>query len=289
MAPSQRLHTLIKRLATEPFVHFLALGLLIFAWHGFRDESPASGPAPADRRIVITQENIGRLIAQWQRNWDRSPTREEIDGLVQDYLKEEIYYREALRLGLDKDDLVIRRRLRSKMEFLASAEIENKAPDEKTLRAWCQQNQSRYLAGKTYSFDQVYLGDDRGPTIGQPQIKKVLDQLKAGADPAHLGVSAPLPASYTDMSESDVVHSLGREIITTLDATEAGNWTGPVRSAFGLHLIRLRAMTPARMLPFEEVRKRVENDWRADTLSQREAAGYAELVKSYDISIEGQK
>ena len=143
----------LKPLLREPLVHFLLAGLAVFLFSAWRGEEVD----PASRTITIDEEQVSRLVASWQQTWQRPPTQAEIDGLIRDHIKGEIYYREAKRLGLDEDDTVIRRRLRAKMEYLAAAQVENATPDDATLQQWLDRNPARYTANAAYSFDQIYL------------------------------------------------------------------------------------------------------------------------------------
>ena len=138
----------------EPLVHFLLAGLGLFLFFAWRGEAVD----PESRTITITEEQVGRLAASWAQTWQRPPSQNEIDALIRDYVKEEVYYREGLRLGLDQDDTIIRRRMRSKMEFLANSELENETPTDATLQALLDKNPQAYAADARYSFDQIYLG-----------------------------------------------------------------------------------------------------------------------------------
>jgi hypothetical protein len=276
----------LHKILREPFVHFLALGLLIFLWHGLRgdERSPMPQTAPA-REITITRDQINQLKVQWQKAWNRNPTKQELDGLIADHLKEEIYYREALKLGLDRDDLVVRRRLRAKMEFLASAALENVRPDETILRQWFEKNHQRYVSETLLSFDQIYLGAGDGSDV--PKLaRRYLAQLKSGVSPTRLGVPSPLPVIFENRPASEITRQLGPDGFAAISAAPIGQWTGPLRSGVGLHLILLRKLQPASPALFEDQRSQIENDWRAETLAAREAAGFNELEKSYVIRIE---
>ncbi len=277
---------LVRQIIGEPFVHFLALGAAIFVWHGLAGDLRSASPSPiADRKITITSDQIRQLATQWATAWDREPSADEIDGLVRDFIREEVYYREALRLGLDRDDLVVRRRLRSKMEFLASAELENARPDEAVLRAWFEKNRDRYLPLTELSFDQVYLGGPGGRDISG-NANELLGKLQAGADPSTLGEPAPIPSSFEQASASEIVRMFGADGLAALLVAPLGRWTGPVKSGIGLHLFHVRRITNDRQASFDDHRQQVENDWRAETLAEREERGYQSLLSAYSIHIE---
>ena len=276
MTGPKKLPHQIHALLREPLVHFLIAGLLIFLismWRG-------GGVDPESRTIIITEDKVARLSASWEQVWRRAPTQSEIDGLIRDYIKEEVYYREARRLGLDEDDTVIRRRLRSKMEFLAGAQTENAVADDATLQRWLDRHPERFVSDAAFSFDQIYLGenatDDGGP---------VLKMAASGEDWRSLGKAISLPKSIDDLPRSDIERQFGDLFTKALSTAPQDSWTGPVRSGFGYHLIRKRKVTPSGKAKLADVRQAVENDWRVNSVKAREAAAYQTLLDGYDIRI----
>lgn len=264
-----------KPLLREPLVHFLLAGLVVFLFSAWRGEEID----PASRTIIIDEEQVSRLVASWQQTWQRPPTQAEIDSLIRDHIKSEVYYREAKRLGLDEEDTVIRRRLRAKMEFLASAQVENAPADAATLQKWLDRNPARYAANAVYSFDQIYLG--QGAQTGGA-IKAAL---VAGSDWRRLGAAISLPRSLENASQSAVARDFGEGFAAAIGAAKAGQWTGPVKSGFGQHLVRIRAVKQPAKPKLADVRQAVENDWRASTIKAREAAAYQALLDGYTIRI----
>lgn len=262
-----------RSLAREPLVHFLFAGLLLFLVLGRSDAVD-----PGSRTITVDEDRIARLSANWERIWQRPPTADELDRAIEAHVREEIYYREALRLGLDQDDIVIRRRLQSKMEFLARATAESERPDEAVLRQWLEDHAALYAPGATMSFDQVYLGE-RG------EVDDLLRQLREGADPAGLGAPISLPPSMTDAGRSAIERRFGEAFARAIDPERIGEWQGPVRSGFGNHLVRVTAYEPGDPPALADVRQRVENDWRAATLADREEEAYALLRARYSVDV----
>jgi peptidyl-prolyl cis-trans isomerase C len=268
---------LLKRCLTEPLVHFVLIGVVIFALFGSPDQA-------ADRSITIESTKINQLVQGFNQTWRRLPTNAELDGLIRDYVEEEVYYREALRLGLDTDDPVIRRRLRAKMEFLASSEAENATPSDSELRAWIAQNQGRYATEARYSFDQIYL-HATGPDP-RTRAQTLLAQLNAGGDPRFSGDMISLPRSVKDAAQSDVEKQFGSDFAKALPGLATGRWAGPVTSGFGLHLVRITSVEKSAAAPLSVVRQQVENDWRSFTKSARAAKAYQTLLDAYDVKIE---
>lgn len=275
MTGSEKSTSALRSLLREPLVHFLIAGFLVFLlslWRG-------GGVDAESRTIHITEEKVARLSASWEQIWRRPPTPAEIDGLIRDYIKEEVYYREAKRLGLDEDDTVIRRRLRAKMEFLAKAQVENAQADDQTLQRWLDQHPERFATDMTYDFDQIYLGEK-----GQGSAA-ILRNIASGADWRGLGKTISLPQTLEHASASDIARQFGDSFAQALPSAPLGEWTEPVNSGFGEHLVRVRARTASGKPTLASVRQRVENDWRVNGANAREEEAYQSLLDAYTIKI----
>jgi peptidyl-prolyl cis-trans isomerase C len=277
-----RLRARAATVLREPFLHFVVLGLLIFAFNAWR----GGVGDPADRRIVVTQAEVQRLVGQWMQTWRRPPTATEVDDLIRDHVKEEVYYREALHMGLDRNDEVVRRRMRAKMEFLAVSQLEQQQPTDATLQAWLDGHAAQYARGAGYSLDQVYVAARPGDGRAAARAADVLRRLRQGADWRRLGDRLDAPARLEDADTATLTATFGPEFAAALAGMPVGRWAGPTRSGLGLHLVRIRRVTPGRAPSLADVRQAVENDWRAATLARREAEGYQALLNAYDVRIE---
>jgi hypothetical protein len=262
--------------AKEPLVHFLIGGLLVFAFFAWRGEEVD----PESRSITISVNTAEQLAARFEQTMQRAPTPAEMDGIIRDHIREEVYYREAIRLGLDADDAVIRRRLRSKMEYLARAEAEAAVLDDATLQAWLDRNVARYAPETLYSFDQIFLGDQA------TQEELIVERLRAGDDWQSLSRPISLPPSLDRASRSEIERQFGTKFIEGLAKAKNGQWSEATESGFGYHLVRLRTVETGKQPRLSDVRQRVENDWRAATAADREAKAYQALLDGYDIKIE---
>ena len=263
----------INRLAREPLVHFLIAGAALFALSGYYGGVDAS-----DRSITLDESQVARLADQWQQTWRRPPAPEEMDGLVREYIKEEVYFREALRLGLDADDPIIRRRLRTKMEFLATSQVENAVPADAELLRYYAANKARYAADTSFSLEQRYYGDD------ETGARRAIALLNAGESlPALL---LPLPAAMEKAPASEVSRAFGDSFAKALRILPQAKWAGPVRSGYGWHAVRIRAVHASKIPPLDKIAQRVGNDWRAETKAKREAAAYQTLLDGYTIRID---
>ena len=259
------------RLLREPLVHFIALGALVFALFG-------NATSADERRIVIDAARVERLAGQYAQNFRRAPGTDELDALIRDDVKEEVYYREALRLGLDRDDEVVRRRMRSKMEAFGDTAEEVGTPDDATLQRWLGSHQVRFAGEATYAFDQRYLGSDAA------DAQAGLARLRGGSDFA--GAAIPLPADFEAIGAGEAAELFGDGFPTALNRLPLGEWSGPVASGLGQHLVRVRARQPATKPQLSAIRQRVENDWRAAMARARGERAYRELLKRYDVVIE---
>ena len=262
----------------EPLVHFLIAGIAVFAFSAWRGEAVD----PAGRAIEIDARQVGVLAERFVQTWQRAPSVGELDGLIRDHIKEEVYYREALRLGLEADDAIIRRRLRAKMEYLATTQAENVAADDATLQKYLDVNALRYAEGAKFSFDQIYLGDDNNSDDVINYIKR---RLSRGSKWQNFGLKISLPTSVENADRTQIARDFGEGFALALAGVKAGEWAGPVASGFGQHLVRVRAVSAGLKPQLSKVRQRVENDWRAETAKAREAKAYQALLDGYTITI----
>ncbi|MCZ0962357.1 peptidylprolyl isomerase [Paracoccus benzoatiresistens] len=255
-------------------LHFLLIGALVFAAHAVFAPAP---PPPAER-IEITREIIAQLEAQFAATWTRPPTEAERKGLLDEYLRQEVFYREALLLGLDRDDVVIRQRLQQKMEFMTVVGAETAEVTEDQLHAHYKEIKEGLAMPPLMTFSQVFLGDTH-----PEQAVAALEKLRSGTDPEALAHGSILPLHMRGAVPAEVDGTFGPGFFDAIRALESGHWSGPVTSAYGLHLVRLEALSPATTPPFEEVRRLVEEDWRRREGERQREAHYQSLRARYDI------
>jgi hypothetical protein len=245
----------------EPLVHFLAVGVGLFLfWHFMGDRR--AGPS---ERVVITPAQVERLSREWTKTHQRPPTATELAALVEQEVDEEILYREAVALGLDRDDLVIRRRLAVKMEFVTDDVAGMATPTDEQLQAFLSQHPDKFNVESLTSFAQVCLNASErgGGASGEAVHVLALLNAKAGADWQTLGDPLPLPNEFDAGGEADVARLFGREFAKELAQLPVGRWSGPVKSGYGLHLVLVRQRTPGRAPALGEVRDAVVREWQA--------------------------
>ena len=273
----------MRRILGEPLVHFLGLALVIIAAYW------SMGPRQddADTTIVVSPNRIEQLSAVFARTWQRAPTAPELKGLIDDFVKEEIYVREARKLGLDADDTVIRRRLRLKMEFLSDAEAELTPPTAQELQHYLDRHADSFARPPLYSFDQVnFSSANRGPSA-EADALRILVALNGPAppDPGGLGDPTLLPASLEDVDPAAAARTFGDEFAAALQKLPLDVWSGPVASSYGVHLVRLRAKTDGMVPALDEVRDQVLREWMHAKKQEIEAQRLNALLERYKVEL----
>ena len=270
---------LLMRLLREPLLHFLAIGGLIFLLYAAVDNSRE---APANV-IVITPERIDQLATGFSSVWKRMPTDDELDALIDEEVREEVYYRGAMALGLDKNDTIVRRRMRQKMEFLLDTGAYLQDPAAGELEAYFDANEDFYRSELRLAFEQIYLGE--APTA--EAIASSLGALKSDppVDPATLGERSLLPAQLGLSPPHAVDGVFGEGFFELLAELPPGQWAGPLVSAYGVHLVRILDRLPARTPPLEEIRDAVMKNWREAQAQKIREQDYAERRKKFVVEI----
>ena len=270
---------LLMRLLREPLFHFIAIGGLIFALYAAVDDT---GEAPADV-IVIVPERIDQLAASFSAVWKRAPTDDELDFLIDEEVRSEVYYRTALALGLDRNDTIVRRRMRQKMEFLLDTGAYLQEPAAGELEAYFAANEELYRSGLRLAFDQIYLGED--PVAEAISLSLGALRSDPPADPAALGERSLLPTQLGLSPSTAVDGVFGTGFFDLVAKLPPREWAGPVRSSYGVHLIRIIDTLPARTPPLEEIRDVVLRNWRQAKAQEIREQDYAERRKHFVVEI----
>jgi hypothetical protein len=267
---------------TNPLVQFFAAAAVIFGLYAYLGGTTAE----TEDTITITLAEQNNVAALFEKTWQRPPTPEELRGLIDSRLQEELYYREALALGLDDGDVIVRRRLAQKVEFIADDLAARQDPTDEDLTDFLKENADNYAIEPTVTFEQVYLSTDRrGPNL-MDDAAALTAELERGADPAVLGDVIDLPRNMEQVPVSAVSRLFGEAFGETIGAAETGSWFGPTPSAYGAHLVRISAREPGRASTLDEARAAVERDWR-EVQRQEAREAYTEALKQkYQIEIE---
>ncbi len=274
--PARGVSGAVCRVLRQPLLHFLLIGTAVFALFARLDDTP---PATPNDRIVVGEARVAQLAEGFEAVWRRPPTEDELAGLIDDFVREEVYVREALALGLDRDDAVIRRRLRQKMEFLTASAADALVPSDADLRAFYADHEARFTTPVRVALDQVFLGE----APGESAVADVLAALDRGVAPETLGARTLLPRSLPASPETVIDGTFGRGVFEAVLELEPGTWTGPVRSAYGSHLVRVTQRTEATPLPFDAVRADVEAEWRRARAAALEQERFENLRARYEI------
>lgn len=272
-----------RALRREPLLHFTLIGVALFLLY-----SVVTGGEPASpREIVVSASRVDALQASFARTWQRPPSPEELRGLVDDYVREEVYYREAIAMGLDRDDAVVRRRLRQKMEFLGESVGDASEPTAADLEQFLKDNRERFAAPPRVSFEQVFLNPERRGTPAHDEALRVLAALRAGrlrADDA--GDPSLLPASLADASDRDVAAQFGAAFGAAVEHAPVGEWTGPIESGYGLHVVRVNDRVASSTPDLAAVRPALVREWHAQRARERGEDHYRSLRGKYSVRIE---
>ena len=276
----------MKRILREPFLHFLLLGILVFVVDAtLRQRSAEAGGG----EIVVTQGRIESLAALFARTWQRPATAAELRGLIDEYVLEEALFREGVALGVDQGDTVIRRRVRQKMDLFVDDLVDSGEIPEAALEAWLAEHPESYAQPARFTFRQVYLNPDRRGEALSTDAERMLAELRSTGgtlDSRELGDRSLLEHAYADYRTDIVASSFGQAFADDLTRLPTGEWSGPVESAFGLHLVFVDATTPGRLLALGEVRDEVERDWSHAQRQEASNLFYEEVMLRYDVTVE---
>ena len=278
---------LVKRLVKEPLLHFLLLGAALFLAYSLMQREVAGREAG---QIVVTLGEVEQLATSFAKTWQRSPTPEELAGLVRDRVREEVYCREAMALGLDREDTIIRRRLRQKMEFVSEDIAALAEPTEADLEETLRTHPDLFRVEPRFTFRQVYFSPDKHGEDLAAEVTQLLAQLNRPdneVDASALGDSTLLEAQFAGVPTSEVAKQFGEPFALELGRLQPGRWQGPVESGYGVHLVFVSERTEERQPALAEVRDDVRREWDNARRVAANEAFYQGLLARYHVTIEG--
>ena len=272
-----RVREIFGRIAREPLTHFLLIGLVIFV---------AATAVKASQRPVlrIDTDELNQLAAYWEMQTQRPPNKDELQGIIRERVDEEILVREAVRLGMDRNDMIIRRRLAQKMSFASEDTGAQAEPDDASLRAYYDKTKAAYLAPAHVAIRHVYFSADRPGLAAEAAAEQALRELQAGRSNVE-GDPSVLPLSYGDVSLSDLDRDYGVPFAHAVETGPVGAWQGPIQSAYGWHVLQVQVRHPAVVQPFEAVRSEVHDALTAERRKTENAAYMHKLRKRYHIEV----
>lgn len=278
--------TTIKRLFSEPLVQFLILGMLLF----FLTSYIRQHKDKQSREIIVNNERIGMMVMNYRTQTGELPNKQQLDAMIDNYIKEEISYREARKMGLDKDDEIIRRRLSQKFDFLQTDLTEPSQPSEGDLKQFYTQHRELFQTATTVSFSHIYFSTDNGAdSIAKQKAFKVLQQLKnSNLDRApEKGDRFPLQYDYTEQAAIDIQQNFGdKSILDTLFKAPVNTWVGPAQSGYGWHLIFISKRNNAVEIPFASIREEVKLKYMEATKAAQNKKLFDQLSEKYIIKRE---
>ena len=273
-----------RRLLREPLLHFLLLGAGLFAVYRL-----AIAPSTEANRIVVSAGKLRSLAETFRLTWQRPPTEAELHGLVMDHVREEVLVREAVRLGLDQDDAVVRRRLRTRMDVLLDDTAAVAPPTEAQLQAYLDAHPEAFRQETRTSFVQVYLSPERHGERLESDLRRLqasLEHLPPGTDPLLLGDPSMLDRRFDAASERDVARVFGEAFAHELATAPLDRWSGPLRSGYGIHFVRVTERVPGRAAKLEEVREAVQREWLSQETARAREAAYQALLRKMQVTVE---
>ena len=270
----------------EPLIHFALLAMALFLLFQLVSKDSSSVPDQQEE-IVVTQGRIQALSQRFEKVWQRPPTSEERNDLIQDHIREEVFYREALAMGLDRDDTIVRRRLRQKLEFLSEDLAGPVEPEEEELQAFLADHSENYREQTRFSFRQVFLDASKRGQVAQGDAVALLAKLQTGdVDAAKAGDSLMLIKRVFDNEpEREVVRTLGHQFLESLHEIPTGSWQGPIASGFGIHLIYMHERVEGSVPALVDVRDAVLRDWRSVKTKETNEQFYQRLAARYKVTV----
>lgn len=273
----------MRSLWKEPLVHFVLAGAVLFALSALSPDRNAALP----EEIRVTEGRIQNLAAMFEKVWRRPPTPDELDGLIQEHVREEMLYREGLAMGLDRDDTVIRRRIRQKVEFLLDDEVEEAAPSEEELQAFLAAHPDLFRIPPRYSFRQILLNESLAGDDPATRAERLLARLDdPDVDASELGDRSLLAHAYSDLRENQAAQFFGAGFAEAMAELPVGRWSGPIPSGYGHHLVFVERVTPSRMPALEEMKVQVMREWVHARRNEAREAFYQRIETQYRVIIE---
>jgi peptidyl-prolyl cis-trans isomerase C len=281
----------LLRFLKEPLLHFLLAGAAIYCLFGMFGQSESDGALEDENTIVVTEGEINWLAEMWQKKWNRPPSKIEMVGLVRDHLRQTVLYREAVAMGLDKDDVIIRRRMAQKLEFLAQDLITPETPTEEELQTFFKENTDRYQPPPLLTFTHVFLDPDKRGDDTLTDAEKLKAELVASGkvpdQASDLGDRFMLQSYYPERTEADIAKLFGGEFASPLMKLEPEKWHGPVLSGYGTHLVYVHARLESPLPTFEQVADRVREDLENAAREKLNDEYIESLLGRYNVVIEG--
>ncbi|MBV1887744.1 MAG: peptidyl-prolyl cis-trans isomerase [Urechidicola sp.] len=272
----------MKKLLKEPFSHFIFIGIGLFILYGLVNEETSS-----ENTIIVNDFDVSSLISKWEMQWKRSPTEQELQNLINQNIKQEIFYQEALKMNLDHNDEIIKRRLAQKMQFLSNDIAALTEPTDEILKAYYKKNLDKYQTPTTYSLYQITYSPDKR----KDNYKDAVETLKhfpnaSFEEMKNWGDKLPFSYYFEEVNANELGLQLGSKFRDAIENQETNKWIGPIPSGFGYHLVFITKKVPPQIPAYEMVKNDVLMNYEYDNQKETNDLIYKELKKSYNIDID---
>ena len=275
----------MRRILKEPVVHFLLGGASLFVLFAWMNPGTEDGPD----EILVSSDQVEVLVRGWVRTWQRPPTPDEVERIIDEFIREEIFYREALKVRLDHEDVIIRRRLRQKMEFLAEDFQPERDPGDEELHDFLEAHSEEFREPAVLTFRHVYFSPDLRGDSASDDAQRALGGLTRETDftlVEAMGDPFFLPRDFESSSETDIARALGDDFVPKLLGLTLREWSGPLRSGFGYHLVQVNDRVEGRIPSLAEIRESVLQGWQTAERKKYAEEFYQRLRARYSVTVE---
>jgi hypothetical protein len=274
----------MKKILREPLLHFLVAGMILFVFWGYWGDNSE----PDSEQIIVGSAEIERIEDTWKTQWRREPTEEELESLIERFIEEEVLYREALAMGLEKEDTIIRRRLAQKMQFLIQDIADQSQPDEAELNVFFEESQEQFREPARISFTHIYFNQDQPKNTGLRDAGEALVKLQSSAleRAPEQGDPFMLNHDYAKITQRETAKLFGKTFAEELFTLTPGPWQGPIRSGYGIHLVRVVDYIPSRIPEFSEVAEQVRQGYINMRRQKANEEAIKALMDRYEIVID---
>ncbi|MFD1316478.1 peptidyl-prolyl cis-trans isomerase [Namhaeicola litoreus] len=272
----------MKKLLKEPLVHFIFIGIFLFILYGLVNKNEKGGEV-----IRLDQSDVDNIIASWEMQWKRLPTEDELKNLLEQNIKQEIFYQEALKMNLDHNDEIIKRRLSQKMQFISNDIAALKKPTDQDLQDYFEANSEKYAFPPTFTFYQIIFSRDNRKDPKSDAIVVLKNHSNASFDEMkNFGDKMPFPYSLTDINQDEIAYQFGSTLSESFENIPLNQWYGPVSSSFGEHLVFIANKIEKRIPKLEEVKRDVLLDYEYNEQQKTNEAIMKELKKKYRVELD---
>jgi peptidyl-prolyl cis-trans isomerase C len=283
------LFPILKRWLREPLLHFLLIGMALFAVYAYMHRG--RGGVESSRQIVVSLDELQQMETYFYSQWHRQPTPAEFQAMVEDKVREEVLYREGLAMGLDKDDTIVKRRMAQKMQFIAEDVAAAHEPSTAELRAWFTKNTQKFALPSRYSFRHLYFSVDKRGKSAEENAANSLTRIAGQPEDSKLAISMAdtfmFQDYYADRTPEALAKEFGPQFAVAIEKVKPGSWQGPIESGYGWHLVFVDSVVPGRIPALEEIEPDVKTAWLAEQKAAAWEKAYAEMRSKYSVLFPG--